>query len=418
MQACFLPTDILLPDASADWEKWAVVACDQFTSQPEYWRKAAQFVGDAPGTLNIVYPEVYLAEGDARIESIRRAMADYMQRGVLQTRVKNGFVLVRRVTESGERLGLVGMLDLEQYDFTPGTSAPVRATEGTILSRIPPRVRIRQGAPIESPHVMMLLADAAMRLIEPLAQMKLPKLYDTELMLGGGHISGFAVEGETAARTADLIAQMQRESGGFFLAVGDGNHSLATAKACWEQVKPTISEAERENHPARFALCELVNLYSPALVFKPIHRVVFGADIDDLQSGFELYLRAHGMTLVGGDEVTLVQGEERRGFAVSGRGNRLPVDVLQKYLDSACGENSGWSLDYVHGDEDAAGLAQSGATAALLGAMDKRALFPAIAAGGVLPRKTFSMGEATEKRYYMECRAIEKGIEKEMAAKK
>ena len=349
---------------------------------------------------------MYLAEGDARIASIRQAMADYMRRGVLQTRVKNGFVLVRRVTESGERLGLVGRLDLEQYDFTPGTSAPVRATEGTILSRIPPRVRIRQGAPIESPHVMMLLADAAMRLIEPLAQMELPKLYDTELMLGGGHISGFAVEGETAARTAELIARMQRESGGFFLAVGDGNHSLATAKACWEQIKPTRTAEQRASHPARFALCELVNLYSPALVFRPIHRVIFGADIDDLQSGFELYLRAHGMTLTEGGEITLVQNGERRGFAVSGRGERLPVDVLQKYLDQACGEKNGWSLDYVHGDEDAAGLAQNGAAAALLGAMDKRALFPAIAAGGVLPRKTFSMGEATEKRYYMECRAI------------
>ena len=406
MQACFLPADILLPDAAADFEKWAVVACDQFTSQPAYWQKAAQIVGDAPSTLNIVYPEVYLAEGDARIASIRQAMADYMRRGVLQTRVKNGFVLVRRVTESGERLGLVGRLDLEQYDFTPGTSAPVRATEGTILSRIPPRVRIRQGAPIESPHVMMLLADAAMRLIEPLAQMELPKLYDTELMLGGGHISGFAVEGETAARTAELIARMQRESGGFFLAVGDGNHSLATAKACWEQIKPTLTAEQRASHPARFALCELVNLYSPALVFRPIHRVIFGADIDDLQSGFELYLRAHGMTLTEGGEITLVQNGERRGFAVSGRGERLPVDVLQKYLDQACGEKNGWSLDYVHGDEDAAGLAQNGAAAALLGAMDKRALFPAIAAGGVLPRKTFSMGEATEKRYYMECRAI------------
>lgn len=417
MQACFLPADILLPDAAADVEKWAVVACDQFTSQMEYWQKAAQIVGDAPSTLNIVYPEVYLAEGDARIERIRRAMADYMQRGVLQTRVKNGFVFVRRVTESGELLGLVGKLDLEQYDFTPGTSAPVRATEGTILSRIPPRVRIRQGAPIESPHVMMLVDDAAMRLIEPLAQMDLPKLYDTQLMLGGGHISGFAVEGEPAARTAELIAQMQRESGGFFLAVGDGNHSLATAKACWEQIKPTLSEAERENHPARFALCELVNLHSPALVFRPVHRVVFDADIDALQSGFELYLRAHGMTLTDGGEVTLVQGGERRGFAISGRGDRLPVDVLQKYLDQACGEKSGWSLDYVHGDADAASLAQNGATAALLGAMDKHALFPAIAAGGVLPRKTFSMGEATEKRYYMECRAIEKNNEKEMAAK-
>ena len=329
-----------------------------------------------------------------------------MQRGILQTRVKDGFVLVRRTTGSGERLGLVGKLDLEQYDFMPGNSAPVRATEGTILSRIPPRVRIRQGASIESPHVMMLVDDAAMRLIEPLAQMELPKLYDTELMLGGGHIAGFAVEGELAARTADLIETMQKESGGFFLAVGDGNHSLATAKACWEAVKPTLTDEERENHPARFALCELVNLHSPALTFKPIHRVIFGAEIDALQSGFELYLRAHGMTLADGGEVTLVQGGERCGFAIRGRGDRLPVDVLQKYLDQACSEKSGWSLDYVHGDEDAVGLAQNGATAALLGAMDKRALFPAIAAGGVLPRKTFSMGEATEKRYYMECREI------------
>lgn len=193
-----------------------------------------------------------------------------MQRGVLQMRVKNGFVFVRRVTESGERLGLVGKLDLEQYDFTPGTSAPVRATEGTILSRIPPRVRIRQGAPIESPHVMMLVDDAAMRLIEPLAQMDLPKLYDTQLMLGGGHISGFAVEGEPAARTAELIAQMQRESGGFFLAVGDGNHSLATAKACWEQIKPgAFRSGAGEPSRAVCAPCELVNLHSPALVFRP-----------------------------------------------------------------------------------------------------------------------------------------------------
>ena len=215
------------------------------------------------------------------------------------------------------------------------------------------------------------------------------------------------VEGELAARTAEQIARMQAESGGFFLAVGDGNHSLATAKACWEAIKPTLSDEARVDHPARFALCELVNLHSPALIFRPVHRVVFGAEIDALQSGFERYLRAHGMTLADGGEVTLVQDGARRGFAIQGRGDRLPVDVLQKYLDQACGERSGWSLDYVHGDADAAGLAQSGATAALLGAMDKRALFPAIAAGGVLPRKTFSMGEATEKRYYMECRRID-----------
>ena len=249
MQSCFLPADVLLPGEKADFEKWAVVACDQFTSQREYWEKAAEIVGDAPSTLNIVYPEVYLSEGDARIPAIRRAMETYLADGTLSERVKDGFVLVRRTTESGERLGLVGKLDLEQYDFTPGTSAPVRATEGTILSRIPPRVRIRRGAPIESPHIMMLVDDPQMRLIEPLAQKNLPKLYDTELMLGGGHISGYAVEGELARATARLIETIQRESGGFFLAAGDGNHSLATAKACWEELRPTLTEAEREDHP-------------------------------------------------------------------------------------------------------------------------------------------------------------------------
>ena len=406
MQSCFLPADVLLPGKKADFAKWAVVACDQFTSQREYWEKAAEIVGDAPSTLNIVYPEVYLSEGDARIPAIRRAMETYLADGTLSERVKDGFVLVRRTTESGERLGLVGKLDLEQYDFTPGTSAPVRATEGTILSRIPPRVRIRRGAPIESPHIMMLVDDPQMRLIEPLTQKNLPKLYDTELMLGGGHISGYAVEGELARATARLIETMQRESGGFFLAAGDGNHSLATAKACWEELRPTLTEAEREDHPARYALCELVNLHSPALIFRPIHRVVFGAAEAELESGFDAYLRKNGMALVSGVEVTFVQGDTKKGFAIEGRGDRLPVDVLQRYLDEVCGERTDWSLDYVHGDEDAQSLAQENATALLLGAMDKAALFPAIAAGGVLPRKTFSMGEATEKRYYMECRRI------------
>lgn len=402
MPPCFLPADILLPAPGVDCAKWAVVACDQFTSQMEYWQRAEAIVGDAPSALHIVYPEAYLAEGDARIPRIRRAMAAYMERGVLARRVTDGFVLVRRVTQSGERLGLVGKLDLDAYDFAPGTSAPVRATEGTIVERIPPRVRIRQGAPIESPHVMMLLDDPAMRLIEPLAQENLPQLYDTELMLGGGRISGYAVEGAQAERTARLIENMQAASGGFFLAAGDGNHSLATAKACWEAIKPALGEAERENHPARYALCELVNLHSPALRFRPIHRVAFGAQMHALIGAFEEALRAQGMALVPGEEIVFAQGGERCGYAVRGRGDRLPVDVLQRFLDA----QDALALDYVHGEGDALGLAKAGACAMLLPAMEKRSLFPAIAAGGVLPRKTFSMGESTEKRYYMECRRI------------
>ena len=385
MQACFLPADILLPDAAADVEKWAVVACDQFTSQMEYWQKAAQIVGDAPSTLNIVYPEVYLAEGDARIERIRRAMADYMQRGVLQTRVKNGFVFVRRVTESGERLGLVGKLDLEQYDFTPGTSAPVRATEGTILSRIPPRVRIRQGAPIESPHVMMLVDDAAMRLIEPLAQMDLPKLYDTQLMLGGGHISGFAVEGEPAARTAELIAQMQRESGGFFLAVGDGNHSLAAAKRFWEEKRETLPENERETDPARFALVEIENIHEPSLDFEPIHRVIFDTDT----TAFAAEFTAH-RTEWEAEDKTL--GER--------------VAAAESFCRAYIAAHGGY-IDYIHGDDTARSLGEKpNCAAVLLPPVEKSGLFLSVLKNGALPKKSFSMGNARDKRYYLECRKI------------
>ena len=403
MQACFLPADILLPDAAADVEKWAVVACDQFTSQMEYWQKAAQIVGDAPSTLNIVYPEVYLAEGDARIERIRRAMADYMQRGVLQTRVKNGFVFVRRVTESGERLGLVGKLDLEQYDFTPGTSAPVRATEGTILSRIPPRVRIRQGAPIESPHVMMLVDDAAMRLIEPLAQMDLPKLYDTQLMLGGGHISGFAVEGEPAARTAELIAQMQRESGGFFLAVGDGNHSLAAARLCWLEKKQTLTPEQAAADPARYALVELVNLHSPAVTFEPIHRVLFGTDASKWMQAAETALAS---TDGSGYAISLIAGRARRDILAKGASLGEAIAAMDVFCTAYLAENGG-SVDYIHGDDEAIALAAGdGCCGILMPRMDKAELFTSVLRSGPFPKKSFSIGLGADKRYYLECRKL------------
>ncbi len=409
MECSFIPADILLPAPGVDPGRWAVVACDQYTSQPHYWKQAEELTKGVPSALNIVYPEVYLSEGEKRIAGIRSAMDRYLEAGVLTEQIHQGFVLVARTVPSGIRLGLVGALDLEHYDFTPGTDAPVRATEGTIASRIPPRVRIRQGAPIESPHVMVLIDDPEKELIEALYESRhdLPVLYDTDLMLGGGHITGYGIAGETARSTAEHIAAMESRSGGFFLAVGDGNHSLATAKACWEQIKASLTEEEQKEHPARYALVELVNLHSPALIFEPIHRVLFGADVDDLKKAFLADLAGRGMEAVPGSDIVYVHGTSREGLALKGAGDRLPVDVLQSFLDRYLEAHPGVEIDYVHGEDAVRELAEKdGNLGILLGPIDKNGLFPAIAAGGVLPRKTFSMGEAYEKRYYMECRRI------------
>ena len=408
MKPCFLPADILLPREGTELYRWAVVACDQFTSRPDYWHQAEQIVGDAPSTLNIIYPEVYLSQGDARIIRIQETMRAYQAGGVLRQAVTDGFVLVRRTTESGERLGLVGKLDLEQYDYRPGARSAVRATEGTILSRIPPRVRIRKGAPVESPHVMMLVDDPGHTLIEPLASEPLPLLYDTDLMLGGGHLSGYAVTGEAAQRTAARIAAMQQAAPkGFFLAAGDGNHSLATAKACWEAEKEKLPAEQWEDHPARYALVEIVNLHSPALFFQPIHRVVFGAAADELVASLDASLAGLGMALIPGKEIVFTQGGREMGFDIAGRGDRLPLDLLQRGLDDWLSRHPSATLDYVHdAAEVRAHSAQGAAAGILLEGIPKDGFFAAIRAGGVLPRKTFSMGEGHEKRYYMECRAI------------
>ncbi len=408
MTPCFLPADILLPRESEDLSRWAVVACDQFTSRPDYWAETERLAGDAPSTLRIIYPEIYLSQGEKRIPAIHAAMRKYLADGVLETAVENGFVLVRRTTESGARLGLVGKLDLEQYEYKRGRKSPVRATEGTILSRIPPRMRIREGAPVESPHIMMLLDDPAMRLIEPLEKEDLPKLYDVRLMQGGGRLEGFAVRGEIARKTVKLAGEMQSAAkGGFFLAAGDGNHSLATAKACWDALKETLSPEERETHPARYALVELVNLHSPALVFEPIHRVVFGANADELVAGFDAFLAGLGMAVVPGEEVVFVGKDAEMGFDIAGRGERLPLDLAQRFLDEWLERHENEAIDYVHdADEVRAHCREEKAAGVLLQAIPKEGFFAAVRAGGALPRKTFSMGEGHEKRYYMECRRI------------
>ena len=300
---------------------------------------------------------------------------------------------MERSTGSGVRIGLVGKVDLDCYDYTPESQALIRATEGTVTSRIPPRVKIRRGAEVESPHVMLLCDDRERELIEPLyaRRHELPKLYDLKLMMGGGHLRGYAVTGEPARETQNIIARQQSRSG-LYLAVGDGNHSLATAKTCWEEIKPTLSEKERESHPARYALAELVNLHCEALNFEPIHRVLFNVDAGKLIDDFTA-----AVPCTKGDDVVFIHKGGRRGVKLTAAGDRLPVDLLQGFLDEWLKKHPETEIDYVHGSRALEELSEKeGNCGMALKAMDKNALFPAIVAGGVLPRKTFSLGEAEE----------------------
>lgn len=409
MSSCFKSANIFLPEKNINMNTWSVVACDQYTSEEEYWQEVENLVKDKPSTLNIIYPEVYLGKDDERIQKIQKEMVSYIDNDILVETIKNGFVLVERKLDVGTRLGLVGVIDLEAYDFTPGTNAPIRATEGTIQSRIPPRLRIREGALLECPHVMVLVDDPKFQLIEPLYEHKnqFVCLYDTPLMMNGGHLKGYAITDEFAEAVNQKLALMEEDSHGFFLAVGDGNHSLATAKACWQQTKEKLSDEEKQNHPARFAMVELVNLHSPALIFEPIHRVLFNVDFNDLLNKFKEQLNKDSIAYTSGDDIVFIDSQNDIHMKLLNEDGRLPVDILQKFLDQYLETHQKSEIDYVHGQDAVEKLSkQKNNCGILLGAIDKNTLFPAIAAGGVLPRKTFSMGEAYEKRYYVECRKI------------
>lgn len=403
------PADILLPAPGIDLEKWAVVACDQYTADAAYWRRVEQAVGDAPSTLRLIYPEIYLAQGLERIPEIQGAMRRYLAEGVLRTAVSQGFLLTRRVTQSGPRVGLMAALDLECYDYRPGSASLARATEGTILSRIPPRMKIREGAALESPHVMLLLDDPGDTVLGPLerACAREAPLYDTPLMEGGGQVTGWAVT--DAARMAGLsraLAALRAQCGGLLYAVGDGNHSLATAKACWEARRAMLSPAAQAHDPARYALVEIVNLHAPALRFEPIHRVLFHGQGPALGREFDAWLAARGWAAAPGREIVFIQGDWEAGVSLRGTQGLLPVSVLQAFLDEYLAAHPLATLDYIHGEPDTRALARGENVGMLLQGMEKSALFPGIRAGGVLPRKTFSMGHAWEKRYYMECRRL------------
>lgn len=432
---------ILLPRADLDPTRWAVIACDQYTSEPEYWQRVEQQVGDAPSTLRLIYPEVFLDEPQpqARIEAIRAAMRSYLDAGVL--RQHEGMIYVERQIGARVRRGLMVALDLEAYDFSRGSRSLVRATEGTILDRLPPRIRIRQGAPIELPHIMVLIDDPEHRVIAPLAEAtgEMKTLYDFELMLGGGHIAGYAVgprqqagivAGLRALADADAFAaryELRPGSPVLLYAMGDGNHSLATAKAIWDEVRKDAPDPDAlQGDPRRHALVELVNLHDESLVFEPIHRVLFG-----LSEGLDLRarLRAHfgeRLRLEPVEDLAAVDAalaestaQQQRFGLVSADGHavatlrdppaNLPVGSLQAFIDELLGQGGFREVDYVHGSEAVSRLGRApGNAGLLLPGMDKHDLFKTVIVDGALPRKTFSMGEADEKRFYLECRALER----------
>ncbi|MBQ8536080.1 MAG: DUF1015 domain-containing protein [Clostridia bacterium] len=405
------PANILLPHKNIDLNAWAVVACDQYTSEPEYWQAVEKKVGEEPSTLRITLPEVYLNEAQQRLPGIYRAMEAYLREGVLKESVQ-GFILTRRTTQTGNRLGLMAAIDLEQYDYRPGAQSMVRATEGTIEARLPARVAIRREAVIESPHVMCLMDDPLATVIEPIYEKRgeLPLLYDFALMMNGGHLTGWAVTdekllGQIAQALKDLKAKVP-----FLYAVGDGNHSLATAKKCWEEVKAGLSSEEQKNHPARYALAEIENIHCEALGFEPIHRLLIGVRADELWKDWQAYCEKKGMALQKGEgehTFQMLWGEQLKTVGVNAPEGAIPVGTLQMYLDDYLSRHPGAEIDYIHGEEALMALcAKPDRVGFILPGIDKGMLFTAVHKQGALPRKTFSMGEAHEKRYYMECRRI------------
>ncbi len=392
-----VPT-ILLPNDKVDMEKWSVVACDQFTSEPEYWQKVEDYVGELPSTLKITLPEVYLESDNKseRIEKINKEMENYLTQGILQESF-NGWVLIdRSFDKSKTRKGLIVALDLEKYDFHKGSKTLIRATEGTVESRIPPRLEIRKKALVELPHIMVLINDPQKTVIEPLFKENLESVYDFELMMNGGHIMGWKVEREELInKVADSLEKLV-SSDDFLFAMGDGNHSLATAKVHWENLKANLTEEEKDNHPARFALVELVNVHDDGLEFEPIHRVLFDVDRNDLES----YIAGEG------GELEIVNNGEKRKMSIKNMGSNLVVGNLQILLDKYLEEHPTVKIDYVHGVEAVEKLSNGNNVGFILEGMKKEDLFPTVEKDGALPRKTFSMGSANEKRYYLETRKI------------
>lgn len=419
MNVPFKKANILLPK-NTEMEKWAVVACDQYTSEPEYWKEVENIVGDAPSTLKITLPEIYLEQDNVqeRIANINKEMDHLLSTDFFKT-LDNSLIYLERTGADGKvRKGLIGMVDLEDYSYEKGSQSLIRATEGTVLERIPPRVRVRENASLELPHVMLLIDDEKKEIIEGLTDKVTSEdvVYDFDLMQNGGHVKGYKVpenlmDGifkglEELADKDNFEAKYDvKDKGVLLFSVGDGNHSLATAKACYENLKKTMSEEEAKNSLARYALVEVVNLHSDALEFEPIHRVVFGVEPAKMIEEFEKYYDV-SRTPGEGQKVEYVYEGKNETLYIKNPKSNLAVGSLQMFIDAYIKEHAG-KVDYIHGDDVTKELgSKPGNIGFLLPPMAKTELFKTVILDGALPRKTFSMGHSYDKRYYLEARKI------------
>ena len=421
---CLHVPKILLPKEGIDLSKWAVIACDQFTSQKEYWEETERIVGDLPSTLHLILPEVYLgaADEEKRVCNIHKNMDDYLSEGVLQP-LDRGFVLVERgIQKEHARNGLVVEVDLETYEYKKGARSLIRPTEMTVEERIPPRLRVRQQATLELPHIMLLIDDKERTVIEPLMAKReqYKVLYDTKLMQNGGHLKGwFIPEGEETDQIMSRVEALTKEQ--VNLAVGDGNHSMATAKAAWENIKANLSEEEKQTHPARYCLCEIVNIHDDSLEIEPIHRVLFHVDEKELLQEALDYFKDMGAECKIENvtqyrepaatkkmhQFTICSETGMKLMTVTTPQTGIAVAGIQSFLDAYLKVHTDTKIDYIHGKDVVEQLGcQKGNMGFFLPDIKKEDLFIGVMKDGVLPRKTFSMGEANEKRYYMECKQI------------
>ena len=400
------PAKILIPK-NENMSAWACIACDQFTSEYSYWEKLEKFVGNARSTLKLVLPEIYLNDRlSERISAVNANILNYLKEGVFNE-LESGYVLVVRSTPFVKRrIGIVACVDLEAYDYKKGERPLVRATEGTIEERIPPRLKIRENAAVEFPHIMILFDDEKREIAEKLYENRenYKKLYDFDLNMGGGHIEGYFIPGsENLAKKFSLLLDAKRlkakygKEDNFAFAVGDGNHSLATAKAHWERVKSALPESEKVSHPARFALAEFVNIYDEGIYFRPIYRFVSNVDRQKFTEGLKSAVKGH-YAVTDGASVSEVSGNEPLFAVISG---------IDKYVSEYI-KRFGGSVDYVHGEENLTELckADKNSVGIMPDVLNKSDLFRYVSEKGALPRKTFSMGENVEKRYYLEGKKI------------
>lgn len=414
----FKRANILLPK-NIDMTKWSVVACDQYTSEMDYWNRVEEIVGDSPSTLRITLPEIFLEDSDVneRINKINNTMREYMDSDLFYELSDSMIYLERTQADGRVREGLMGMVDLEDYSYEKGSQTLIRATEKTVIERIPPRLKVRENALLELPHIMILIDDEKKNIIESLKNEVTDSdiVYDFDLMENGGHIKGYKLSNDSMSKVEEGLESLAdkdyfekkynvKDKGVLLFAMGDGNHSLATAKANYENLKKAMSEEEYLNHPSRYALVELVNLHSDALEFEPIHRVIFDTDVDKLVNDLYKYydINEDG----NGEYFELVTRDMDKKLYISNPKSNISVGSIQIFLDEYLKDNKG-KLDYIHGDETTRNMGrEEGNVAILFEAMPKEELFRTVILDGALPRKTFSMGHSYDKRYYLESRKI------------